>query len=98
MIGEKLSPILEEIEYALWEFEANGGSKPNYTIEGFRGGIKIFISVIMDKIWELQQDESISMEDRMNMAQKAGEDIRKLVKTYTDIDTHSLYQNYKHKQ
>jgi hypothetical protein len=97
MLGEKLSPILEEIEYTLWEFEANGGLKPNYTTEGFRAGIKIFMSVLMDKIWELQQDESISIDERINMAQKAGEDVRNLVKTYTNIDTHSLYENYKHK-
>ena len=97
MIGEKLSPILEEIEYTLWEFEVNVGLKPNYTTEGFRAGIKIFMSVLMDKIWKLQQDESIPIDDRINMAQKAGDDIRNLVKTYTNIDTHSLYENYKHK-
>ena len=92
MIGKKLNPILEEIEQTLWEFESMDGGKPNYNIEGFRGGVKIFMSVLMDKIWELQNDENIPMEHRLNMANKAGEDVRKLIKTYTNIDCHELYK------
>jgi hypothetical protein len=92
MIGKKISPILEEIEDTLWEFEANNGQKPEFTIEGFRAATKIFMSVLMDKIWELQEDEKFIMPDRENMAQKAGEDVRKLIKTYTGIDCHDLYK------
>ena len=33
MIGKKLSPILNEIEQTLWEFEANNPSPPQYTNE-----------------------------------------------------------------
>ena len=91
MIGKKFSPILEEIEATLWEFEHNSGAKPEYTIEGFRAGIKIFMSVLMDKIWELQDGEGIKIDDRIKMVTKAGEDVRKLVKIYTDIDTVELY-------
>lgn len=91
-IGEKISPILCEIEDTLWEFEANKGVKPDYTIDGFRAATKIFMSVLMDKIWELQSDEKISMQDRINMVEKAGKDVRNLVKTYTDIDTHNFYK------
>lgn len=92
MIGEKISPILVEIENTLWEFEANRGLKPNYSIEGFRSATKIFMSVLMDKIWELQENENIEIKDRLNMVQKLGEDIRSLIKTYTDIDCHELYK------
>jgi len=92
MIGKKISPILEEIETILVEFEVNSGVKPEYTVEGFRAGLKIFMSVLLDKMWELQQEEIIDMEDRGNMAQKAGEDIRALVKTYTGIDSFDLYK------
>lgn len=95
MIGKRISPILEEIESTLWEFEANRGIKPEYTIEGFRAATKIFMSVLMDKIWELQQDEKIEMQDRINMVTKAGEEVRALVKRYTDIDCHELYKNKK---
>lgn len=95
MIGKKISPILVEIEDTLWEFEANEANediKPEYTTEGFRAALKIFMSVLMDKMWELQSDEKIDMKDRLNMVHKAGNDVRKLVKTYTDIDTHEFYE------
>lgn len=85
-IGEKISPILKEIEITLWEFQANGGSKPGFTEDGFRGAVKIFIEVLLDKMWELQCRENIAIEDRKEMAGKMGEDIRSLIKTYTDID------------
>ncbi len=91
MIGKEISPILVEIENALWEFEADNGQKPEYTTEAFRATIKIFISVLMDKTWELQQDEKITIEDRMKMVEKLGKDVRALVKTYTNIDTLNLY-------
>jgi hypothetical protein len=90
-IGEKISPILAEIENTLWEFEYHQGTKPGYTIEGFRAAIKIFMSVMMDKIWELQQDEKISMDDRIKMVEKCGYDVRDIVRIYTGIDTYELY-------
>jgi hypothetical protein len=96
MVGEALSPILAEIEETLWEFEADMPHKPCYTKEGFRAGIKIFMSVMMDKIWELQQSEGMDMNTKMKMVEQCGNDVRKLIKTYTDIDTHSLYENNSH--
>ena len=93
MIGKKISPILEEIEQTLWEFEANNDIRPEYTEEGFRASIKIFMSALLDKMWELQQNEAMDIETRGNMAFKAGDDMRKLIKTYTDIDCHELYKN-----
>ncbi len=92
MIGKKISPILSEIENSIWEFEASVGIKTEFTTEGFRAATKIFMSVLMDKIWELQEGENITMEDRMNMVQKAGEDVRHLIKVYTNIDTHEFYK------
>ncbi len=91
-IGEILSPILEEIEITLWEYEANNESKPGYSKEGFRAATKIFMSALMDKMYYLQQDENISMDDRCNMAEKAGSEFRKLIKTYTGIDCYELYK------
>ena len=91
MIGKKLSPILEEIEMTLLEFTANEHTgKPEFTDEGFRASIYIFMTVFMDKIYNLQEDENISMEDSLNMVESAGKDLRKLVKTYTNIDTHDF--------
>ena len=47
MIGKKLSPVLEEMEATLWEYEAFNGAKPNYTLEGFRASTKIFMSALL---------------------------------------------------
>lgn len=91
MIGQKLSPVLVEIEDTLLEFEANVGIKTEFTFDGFRAGIRIFMAVLMDKIWELQTDENIDMDTRCKMVEKCGEDVRQLVKTYTNIDTHKIY-------
>jgi len=92
MIGQKISPILSEIEQTLWEFEAAGGFKPEYTTEGFRGAIKIFMSALLDKMWELQQDEAMDLETRASMAEKAGKEVRSFIKKYTGIDSCDLYK------
>jgi len=92
MIGKQISPMLSEIEDTLWEFEANVGEYPEYPDDGFRAGIKIFMSVMMDRMYQLQSSEKLDELDSLNMAQKLGEEVRKLVKVYTDIDTFDLYK------
>lgn len=92
MIGKQLSPILVELEETLWEFEAYKGTKPEFTMDGFRASIKIFMSAVMDKMWELQRNENLSLEDRSAMAEKVGNEVRNLIKVYCDIDTHKLYE------
>lgn len=91
MIGKKISPILVEIEETLLEFELHRGIKPNYTMDGFRASIKIFMSAVMDKMWELQSNENLTIDDKCAMAQKLGEELRKLIKIYTNIDTFELF-------
>lgn len=91
-IGQKLSPILVEIEDTLWDFEAISGGKPKFTNEGFRAAMKIMMSALMDKMWELSTDENINFEIRKSMAEKAGKDFRQFIKTYTNIDTHEMYK------
>lgn len=68
MIGKKLSPILVEIEAAIVEFDTEINEKPNYTRDALRASGKIFISVIIDKMWELQEKENIPIEQRLEMA------------------------------
>jgi hypothetical protein len=88
-LGEKLSPILSEIEGTLLD---NYETKPGFDDEGFRASIFIFQSALLDKMWELQEKENLPIETRADMAEKCGEAIRSLVKTFTDIDTHNLYK------
>jgi hypothetical protein len=49
------------------------------------------MSVLMDKMWRLQEEENIPLNVRMDMAQQAGNEIRELVKKYTNIDTFDLF-------
>ena len=92
MIGEKLSPVLSEIESTLIEYELNVARPPQYTDEGFRAAIKIFMSAMLDKMWKLQEDENIDINARADMAEKLGNELRNMVRIYTNIDTHSLYK------
>lgn len=91
-IGQKISPILIEVENTLWEFEEYKGTKPDFTIEGLRAAAKIMMAVLMDKMYELQDKENMPQEQREEMASAAGSEFRKLIKTYTGIDTHNLYK------
>ena len=92
MIGEKLSSVLSEIESALMEFEINVARPPQYTNEGFRAAVKIFLSAMLDKMWKLQEDENIDINTRADMAEKLGNELRNIVRIYTNIDTHNLYK------
>jgi len=92
MIGEKLSPVLSEIESTLLEYEANVNRPPQYTDEGFRAAIKIFMSAMLDKMWKLQENEDIDIDARADMATKLGNELRNIVRVYTNIDTHNLYK------
>lgn len=87
MIGEKLSPILEEISITLLE---NYETKPQFTMEGFKAGLFIFSSVVLDKLFDFQEKENIPLDIREDMAVKCGSEIRELVKKYCNIDPHEL--------
>lgn len=91
-IGQKISPILVEIEDTLWEHEARQGGKPEFTIDGLRAAAKIMMAVLMDKMYEMQEKEGMPQKERENMAEAAGKEFRKYIKTYTKIDTHELYK------
>ena len=92
MIGKKLSPILLEIEQTLIEFECYNGTKPEYTNEALRAATKIFMSVLMDKMFDLQIKEKMTHKSAYEMATVAGEELRRFVKIYTDIDTYEMYK------
>jgi hypothetical protein len=89
-IGKELSPILEEIENALLD---NIALKPEYTEAGFRASIFIFQSAIMDKMFELQTKENMSLEDSELMAKNLGEELRNYIGRFTGIDTHKLFSD-----
>lgn len=92
MIGKQLSPILAEIEASIIEFDCYANTKPHYTNDALRAAGKILLSVIMDKMWDMQEEDNMKREYRMEMAQKCGEELRQLFKTYCNVDSHDFYK------
>ena len=71
--------------------EAKGnGNKPNYTNREFMNALIIFQTALMDKMWDIQDYDKMKLEDRENMAVQCGLDLRKLIHTYTGLDTHKI--------
>ena len=61
-IGQKLTPILVEIEKSLIDHQIWGNSKPNFSEDALRAATKIFCSVLIDKMFDLQEYENIDKE------------------------------------
>lgn len=80
-------PILKEIATGMLE---KAEMKPNYSDEAMLNSTIIFQSVFIDKIFDNQNYDNMELEDRLKMAKSAGEDLRKLIHTYTGLDTVKL--------
>lgn len=71
--------------------EAKGNeNKPNYTNREFMNALIIFQTALMDKMWDNQDYDKMQFKDRENMAVQCGLDLRKLIHTYTGLDTHKI--------
>ncbi len=93
-IGEKITPILEELEMTILENQINlPNLPPNYPTEALPAACVILSSVIMDKMWILQKNEKMTDKNRLEMAQYVGTELRKLIKVATGIDTHKIFKN-----
>lgn len=65
-------------------------NKPNYTNRDFMNCLIIFQTAMMDKMYDNQEYDKMSIENRINMATKCGLDLRKLIHTYTRLDTNNI--------
>lgn len=65
-------------------------NKPNYSNRDFMNATIIFQTALMDKMFDNQDYDDMSIEDRMNMAESCGNELRKLIHTYTGLDTHDV--------
>jgi len=45
---------------------------------------------VMDKMYDLQENENMQTSDRFNMATSCGQALRALIHTYTGLDTHNI--------
>jgi len=84
---------LEFIANDILEQNANAKGndiKPNYSNRDFMNATIIFQTALMDKMFDNQDYDNMSIEDRMNMAESCGNELRKLIHTYTGLDTHQI--------
>jgi len=82
---------LEIIANDILDQNAKGkGNKPNYTNREFMNTVIIFQTALMDKIFDNQVKDDMDVEDRMKMAESCGLELRKLIHTYTGLDTHKV--------
>jgi hypothetical protein len=81
------SQELEKIASSLLE---QSGKKPNYTNRDFLNAVIIFQTAIMDKMYETQDYDGMSFDDRIKMSESCGKEIRSLIHSYTGFDMHKL--------
>jgi hypoxanthine-guanine phosphoribosyltransferase len=84
---EKMKEQLEEIAMAILN---NDQKKPNYTNRDFMNCVIIFQTALMDKMYDVMDFDKMSVEERYKMAESSGHDLRKLIYTYTNLDTHKV--------
>jgi hypothetical protein len=65
-------------------------NKPNYSNRDFMNAIIIFQTALMDKMFDNQNYDGMGLDDRMKMTQSCGVELRKLIHTYTNLDTHKI--------
>jgi hypothetical protein len=87
--GYKINEILDELSLAVIEFNQNP-RKPNYPVDSMFHVCMIFNSILLDKLWEVQEYDDMSIEDRANMAEAMGKELRTFIYKYTNIDMHKL--------
>lgn len=84
---------LEFIANDILEQNANAKgneNKPNYSNRDFMNATIIFQTALMDKMFDNQDYDDMSIDDRFNMAESCGKELRKLIHTYTGLDTHDV--------
>lgn len=91
MLGKKLTPIIEEIEFAIIEFDSELNTKPKWGDTALRSSAKIFISVLMDKMWDMMESENIPQDTRVQMSEQCGKEVRKIIKTFCNVDSFEFY-------
>jgi len=65
-------------------------NKPNYSNRDFMNAIIIFQTALMDKMFDNQNYDDMGLDDRMKMTKSCGMELRKLIHTYTGLDTHKI--------
>ena len=67
---------------------SEGAQKPDYSNRDFMNALIIFQTALMDKMYDNQEFDRMPMKERGEMAKSCGEELRRIVFTYTGLDTH----------
>ena len=78
------------LEYIANDYLEQNGEKPNFTNRDFLNAVIIFQTALMDKLFDNQNYDKMGIENRMKMAEACGNDLRKFIHTYTNLDTHNI--------
>lgn len=84
-------PILKEVASGML---ATIEIKPNYYNNALLDATLIFQMVLFDKIYDLQTDEFMKLKYLLEMAESCGKELRKIIHTYTGLNTVDLVNNY----
>jgi hypothetical protein len=84
-------PILKEIASGMLE---TCEIKPNFSNDAFIDSVLIFQTLFTDKIFDCMQEDGSDFEDQCKMIESAGTEFRKLIHTFTGLDTVELVKNY----
>ena len=84
-------PILKEVASGMLE---TAEIKQNFSNDAFVDALLIFQTVFDDKVFDCMQQDGIDFDDQCKMIESAGTQLRKLIHTYTGLDTVTLIENY----
>lgn len=88
--GEDLSEIYARLEDILWKLPDE--EKLDLTRAGFQGACKIFLSALMDKMWEEQERKNIPFHVRREAVKYFAQSLRSLTRQATGIDPADFYK------
>ena len=83
-------PILKELASGFLE----NTEKQNFSNDAFVDALLIFQTVIFDKVHDLQVDEQMKLKYGLEMAESLGNELRRIIKIYTGLDTVKLVEEY----
>lgn len=84
-------PILKEIALGMLD---SAEIKPNFSNDALLDALLIFQTVLFDKVHDLQVDDKMKLKYGLEMAESLGNELRKMIHTYTGLDTVNLVKNY----
>lgn len=89
-IGQRISPILKEMNDTLWEYEAHHpGVRMGWSDQDLNYATKIFMCVLMDRMFEYNEGDG----ERLRLADEAGKTMRSLIRHWTTLDTAKLVED-----